>query len=107
MKDPYKVYWNNVLVGEVIITGVDMWYMDSIWQCYDNEESKTFEQQASMQIFKDIIQDPEASKVLKLVLVNDKGDGKIYCLVTMLEGNNLSMGQVVSPEAIQKFFPDR
>jgi hypothetical protein len=106
MKDSYKVYWNNVLIGEVVITGVDMWYLDCTWNGYDNDDCKTFEKQAATQILKEVIQNPDLSKVLKVVLVN-ANNGKIYCLVMKLEKPDLFMRQVVAEETLQKFFPDR
>ena len=49
--------------------------------------------------------DPHSAQ--KIILYNTATSKPIYCLVTGLDGDSLSLRQVVAKEALDIFFPDR
>jgi hypothetical protein len=102
----YKVIWNDNEIGEISELSMDMWYIEGKWSPFYTGLSIKFEEKLKASDPKVLIQTPE--NALRVVLQNiAKPSARLYCLATFFDGKSLSLRQITSEEALNKFFPNR
>ena len=102
----FTVVWNTHAIGSLDITGRDMWYLDGVWTSFNTPESIRFEKMLKAFDFQAFLKDPATALRIHLVPA-DNPQKKMYCLAMILKDQDMVLRQVVAPEALDMFFPDR
>ncbi|MBS1603167.1 MAG: hypothetical protein JST42_10905 [Bacteroidetes bacterium] len=102
----YKVIRNDYEIGEISDLSQDMWYIEGKWTPFHTYLSIEFEEKLKTFDPEMMVQNPENG--LEVVLQNIAiPSEKLYCFATFFDGKILSLRQVTSNEALEKFFPNR
>ena len=101
-----KVIQDGVEIGEFTQLSQDMWYMEGQWTPFQTEQTIAFEK--TLQHFTSALfmKNPEKAPRVALQPVA-ASDNLVYCLVCGLDGNSLLLRQVITPEGLDQFFPNR
>ncbi len=102
----YKVIWNENEIGELSDMQVDMWYLDGKWKTYSRRLSIEFEEKVRSLDINETFHNPVAE--FGVILQHQtEPQHKLYCLVMGIEGQTLTLRQLIAEEALDMFFPNR
>lgn len=102
----YKVIWNENEIGEISELANDMWYIDGKWSQFHTFLSIAFEEKLKSFDPKILMKNPENGLPVILQNIADP-QTKLYCLAIFMDGQTLSLRQIIAEEALNMFFPKR